>query len=80
MNTFKIKNRIYNIYKYGNMDFEFFFVGREEEKFWELQKKYERVESIPNHVLLKGVFFKYGTRDTAGNYVNRHIVANLVRK
>ena len=70
----------YNIYKYGNIDFEFFFVGNEEKRFWALLKKYKSFGLIPNYELLKGIFFIKGTRSTNKNYVNRHIIANQVGK
>lgn len=80
LGTHTIKKKTYNIYKYGVTDFEFFFIGNEEKKFWALLKKYKSGELIPNYELLKGIFFANGTRDTGRNYVNRHIIANQVRK
>lgn len=77
MGTHKYKNKVCNIYKYGEL--EFFFIDDEEKKFWALLNEYKNTESIPDTEFLKGIFFQKGTRNT-DNFENGHIAANQISK
>ncbi len=77
---FTFKNKIYNVYKDTKSGLEFFFVGKEEKKFWSLLHKHKNPEAIPENELLSGIYFHKGTRNCAPNYVNSHVPAKFVRK
>ena len=80
MGTHLFNYKTYNIYKDTFTNLEFIFVGKNEKYFWALIKKHQGVENIPDNVLLTGIYFREGTKETYPNYKNSHVRAKYVRK
>jgi hypothetical protein len=80
MGTHVFNNKEYNIYKDSKVGLEFIFVDREEKRFWELLKKFKDPLNIPENILMTGIYFRIGTRDTNPNYKNGHIHAKYITK
>ena len=78
--TFNYNNKDNNVYKDNYADLEFIFTEGQEQVFWDLLKRYEDVNKIPEDVLLTGMYFNKNTRDLSPIYENSLMRAKYITK